>query len=394
MVKKEEKGTSSTDEFQEIAHCGGQAIIEIVDDKDGNRKYSVGMNHSNPTPAAWFGVYALPQGIPVDTIIMGGIGDPRNPPPVPECFPVFVASDSQGCFGHSCHVCKRYWRSKGAPVKWFMTCPYCGNKAKAHEFLTDGQVSFVEACCDLYNNALKSENDGTFSIDLDKIADDVSKGAEKPEFYYAEESQQNKYTCDACGEYNDILGRYGFCSRCGTRNDLQEFVKKTIPSIRDRINNEGSYETCVKDVVSGFDSLTGKYIEHLIRAIPVTPARKDRLQKLRFHNLQKVANEIKTIFDIDILKGLSDINIEFSKLMFHRRHVYEHKGGEADQKYIDDSGDKSVRLGQTIRETKESAHKIAILSIKMAKNLHQGFHSIFPPESMAISKEPRWFNKA
>lgn len=306
MVRKEEREASSTDEFQEIAHYGGQAIIEIVTDKDGKRKYSVGINHCNRARAAWFGVYALPEGIPVDTIIMGGIGDPWNRPPVPDCFPVFIASDSQGCFGHFCHACKGYWRSKGAPAKWFMTCPYCGTKAKAHDFLTQGQVNFVEACCDLYDQALKSEKDGTFSIDLDKIADAVSKGAEKPKFYYGEETQQNKYTCDACGEYNDILGRYGFCSSCGTRNDLQEFVQKTIPSIRDRINNEGSREGCVKDVVSGFDSLTGKYIEYLIRAIPMTPARKDRLQKLRFHNLEKVANEIRMMFDIDILKDLSD----------------------------------------------------------------------------------------
>jgi len=118
---------------------------------------------------------------------------------------------------------------------------------------------------------------------------------------------------------------------------------------------------------------------------PMTPARKDRLRKLQpFHNLQKVADEIKTIFDIDIFKGLSATDIEFSIKMFHRRHVYEHKGGEADEKYISDSGDNSVRVGQKLRETKESAHKIASISIKMLKNIHEGFHSIFPPESMAI----------
>src|SRR5690348_17991901 len=35
--------------------------------------------------------------------------------------------------------------------------------------------------------------------------------------------------------------------------------------------------------------------------------------------------------------------ISFVKRMFHRRHVYEHKGGEADAKYIQDSGDTEVR---------------------------------------------------
>jgi hypothetical protein len=52
--------------------------------------------------------------------------------------------------------------------------------------------------------------------------------------------------------------------------------------------------------------------------------------------------------------------------MFHRRHVYEHNGGEADAKYIVDSGDNSVRLKQALSETQQSVHQFADL--------------IFPPE--------------
>lgn len=63
---------------------------------------------------------------------------------------------------------------------------------------------------------------GEYSIDMDAVADAVGKEAEKPEFYYAEESQQKKFFCSACGEFNDILGNYGFCSGCGTRNDYDE----------------------------------------------------------------------------------------------------------------------------------------------------------------------------
>jgi hypothetical protein len=75
--------------------------------------------------------------------------------------------------------------------------------------------------------------------------------------------------------------------------------------------------------------------------------------------------------------------------MFHRRHVYEHNGGNADEKYLADSGDPSVRLHQTIRETQASAHRLVGLVEKLAKNLHRGFHDIFPPEAGPI----QWYSE-
>ena len=94
------------------------------------------------------------------------------------------------------------------------------------------------------------------------------------------------------------------------------------------------------------------------------------------------------MFDIDILSGISAEDTAFATLMFHRRHVYEHKGGEADEKYIADSGDQ-VRLKQALRETPESAHRTATLVIKLAANLHKGFHEIFPP----LEEPIRWHER-
>ncbi len=121
----------------------------------------------------------------------------------------------------------------------------------------------------------------------------------------------------------------------------------------------------------------------------MTPARRKRFENRRYHNLQLVATDIKEIFDIDILDGIKPDDVEFAKFMFHRRHVYEHKGGEADEKYIADSGDKSVRPKQVLHETIESAHRIVGLVSRMAENLHIGFHSIFPPEEKPIQRFQR-----
>jgi hypothetical protein len=75
--------------------------------------------------------------------------------------------------------------------------------------------------------------------------------------------------------------------------------------------------------------------------------------------------------------------------MFRRRHVYEHNGGEADAKYIVDSGYTSVREKQMLRESRESAHRIAGLVQRMATNLHHGFHEIFPPRPGPIAQHKR-----
>ena len=80
-----------TGEFQEVAHSGGQITFSVVTDAEGHRAYQIGWKHSRPTPSAIFAVYALPEGIPVGIIKLGGIGQPWNAPPVQNCVPVFIA---------------------------------------------------------------------------------------------------------------------------------------------------------------------------------------------------------------------------------------------------------------------------------------------------------------
>jgi len=229
-------------EFQEIAHCGGKVIVTVSTDANGRRGVSFGVQGSYSHPAAWFAVYALPQGIAVAMIQLGGIGQPWNPAPYPNCLPVFIGSDSLGLFGHQCPGCEGYWRSKAVPVSWNLTCPYCGMSGDSYQFLTPGQRRFVEAVCDLTVKAIDANTDGERMIDMDQIADEVGKTNERPRFYYTEETQQNHYTCTACGGADDILGRYGYCSGCGTRNDLQELALtiETINTKTIRCLNRGS----------------------------------------------------------------------------------------------------------------------------------------------------------
>jgi len=373
-------------EFQTIAHSGGKVTITVsLDPATGRKRYQLTWNHCRPNPGGFFAVYALPPGLVVGQMNLGGIGSVPNPPPIPGCYQVFVGSDSEVKYGRQCIACNGYWRSELGQF-----CPYCGLHGTVVEFMTDGQRSYVEQWCATMDKALMTEVGSEYVIDLDSVADAAEAALpEKPAFYYAEQSQQNSYNCGACNAFNDILGTFGYCTWCGTRNDLHIFVEKTIPELRNRINSGGPYEACAKEAVAAFDSFVGQYADQLVKRVPMTPRRKTRLEKVRFHDFQTVERDMREMFDINVAKDLAENDRAFAKLMFHRRHVYEHLGGEADQKYINDSGE-NVRVGQALRENADTAHRIVGIVHKLARNVHAGFHEIFSIDEKPIANFERW----
>lgn len=323
-----------------------------------------------------YGLWALPFGLAVAPANIGvGIGGQLEPPPLPGCVPVYIACDSQGKFGHKCPNCEGYWRS-GHQAN---VCPYCGWYGQTHEFLSTAQQRYVQHYCEVLAATLQTNEEAQSTIDMDKIVQAALQGEEKPDFYVLEESQQCQFTCTECNEENDILGRFGYCPKCGTRNDWNQFKNETAPLIRELLNAGQNPEDQLRDAVSKFDSFASQYAKQLTKLVPLTARRIDRLTNKRFHNLQELVDTMSTYFDIDICAGMSNSEQNFASLMFLRRHVYEHNGGEVDQIYLDESGDSSVRLKQHISESKESVHNFLGALLKIAKNIHEGFHSLFPP---------------
>lgn len=365
-----------TEEFKEIGHSGGKITFSIRTRPEGDETYQVGFRSSRPVPMVMIGVYALEQGVVVATMNLPGLGDSPNPPPIPGCLPVYVASDSEGKFGHHCPRCDGYWRSG----PWPNICPYCATEAPSHEFLSKAQQLYVRHYCRVLTTALQSGVDGDTVIDMDEVADAVDKeDANKPAFYVSEVSQQRKFTCVACEEFNDILGRFGYCSKCGTRCDLAEFEGGTMHSIREQLNGGAVAEDCVRDAVASFDSFTAQYAKQLAELVPMTKRRKSRLVGHSFHDMGEVRSIFRDWFDIDVGAGLKESEIQAMDRMFNRRHLYEHNGGEVDQKYLDKSADTTVRLKQHIHESREDAHSLLGSLVKMARNIHMGFEELIAP---------------
>jgi hypothetical protein len=95
------------------------------------------------------------------------------------------------------------------------------------------------------------------------------------------------------------------------------------------------------------------------------------------------------MFDIDLLRGLG-VEMTFAKMMMHRRHVYTHNGGVADERYVREGGDTDAREGVLIRETQANAHRLIGILTRIVENLDCDFHAIFQPTEWPIRNYQEW----
>jgi len=379
-------------DFREVAHTGGVATFHTIADAEGRLSYSVGYRHSSPRPMTLAAVYAHPAGFPMTAVKLGGIGEPFNPPPVPNAIVVMMASDSEGRFGHECPRCHKHFRSPTISAHFRLTCPYCGCRADAGQFLTPPQRSYVAKYIETLDQALDEVEPGSskeIELDMNALADQV-EGKPRPDFYYGSTTQQTQFKCTECGQFNDIRGRYGYCASCGWRNNAAS-LRASLDEKREKLNAGAlTPSEVVKQAVSEFDSCARSFVEQLAARTPMKPARRQQLQDLLFHGLRAPAELLGRYFDINITKGINEAELGFLRMMFARRHVYEHNAGVATAKYLADSEDTSFEEGMLIRETAENAHRLVGNLNRMIETFSADFHEIFPPEDFCIRLHKDW----
>jgi hypothetical protein len=261
-------------------------------------------------------------------------------------------------------------------------------RSESFHFLTPPQQSYIAHYVKSLNTALFEVSAGSLTeivINMDEIADSVTDGP-RPDFYYSSTTQQTEFRCSACSSYNDIRGRYGYCASCGWRNTA-ESQKAVLSKIRDQLKNEVlSASDAVKHSVSEFDSTARDFVNQLVTRVPMKESRSKQFEGLLFHNLDKFHELLTLCFDIDLLKGMSSDH-DFIRMMFFRRHVYEHDGGVTTKRYVERSGDSQAEEGILIRETTENAHKFIGCLNRMISTLEKDFHEIFKPEPFCIKIE-------
>lgn len=202
------------DEFREICLIAAKLVFK----KDPRGGISFSFREKSEFPAAVFFVCVSYDGRLLDTIPFGGMGsEPIYPKP---SIPAVVLSDQQGMFGRHCPGCSSYFRTDACPGP--LTCPYCGHAGKTVEFTTENQLEFIQSVRNAFLDAC--HRDEPVILDLGKVAGQLPDN--RPEWHYAEEQQQGRYTCSHCSTKYDVLGQYASCPRCRKLNLAEVFAEK------------------------------------------------------------------------------------------------------------------------------------------------------------------------
>jgi hypothetical protein len=59
--------------------------------------------------------------------------------------------------------------------------------------------------------------------------------------------------------------------------------------------------------------MAGQNMRQLVARVPMTPQRRNRYGKMRFHDVKAVPGDFKDAFDIDLFDGVTAADIEFTR---------------------------------------------------------------------------------
>jgi len=363
-------------DFQKVpALCG---LVEIKIDCTGSSSLvTISYRNTNKKAVRIYGVNAiLPYGVPSEFFEYDGTPY-KKPDEKFDYIPVFMLSDIEGYHSRRCPCCNKLFRTKSAVVR---LCPYCALTFLPQSFLTEEQLNYIKDYTKVYIEALNNKHDSIFDLDHIKEKNDTSRGG----YYFFEEKQQTTFKCYKCGLETNVIGLYAYCPVCGRRNtltiienqlqQLQNRVDSPQYSTKEREYRDEEWREITKQCVSYFEAFSRDIVSEITKTVPMLPKRQKLLDKINFHNPVIASNLLYECIGINFLDGIDKKEKIFIQKRFLRRHIYEHCGGVADQHYIDEAKEKSIKTGQLIRERPSNVLTLIKLVRKMAINLDRDFH--------------------
>jgi hypothetical protein len=300
----------------------------------------------------------------------------------------YIQSDDQRMWGRNCPACEKYFRT--THIFDMSVCPYCAETAPSLTFISKAQRVYIAACYDAFARAVLTHQ--STSLDVASITDQT------PAWHYSEEKQQLHFKCktDGCGVETDILGRYGFCPRCGRTNAGHAFKDlmsqmltrwdETNRGVSDRGLRRQVWEDLTIKSVTELETLA-KHLRRKLLTFPMTRKRRQQLETLNFQSPLQADESLRQWFDISILQWNGDVKtparavqqseLPFVTKMIQRRHILIHNGGMVDEDYLRLSGDTQARLHEQIRIRGNEAKRFVELMTEMGLNLLDGIENGF-----------------
>lgn len=312
--------------------------------------------------------------------------------------PVEFRADEKGYFDRQCpnekceYVFKIYmedWKEKVSDNQVF--CPMCGHTATCDKWYTFEQIKAAEEIAASYvQSYISNEFDKMFgkmarSTCGNKYVQITYKPGKKVSFVNNPIGQRPEWeleiSCEKCQTRYSVIGSAYFCPCCGYNaverifNESLDTIQKMIESIDDihstfekSYGNDKAESMCrsmiegtLGDIVSAFQ----KYAEEIYKQI--MPTKKVRVND--FQIIEKGGNLFKEAIGNGYEAWLSQDEIAEINMLFQQRHIIEHNNGLIDDRYIQNSGDKSYRVGQRVIIKNKDAMRLLNLVRKLSSGL-------------------------
>lgn len=249
-------------------------------------------------------------------------------------------------------------------------CPSCGRPKEPSEFITDEQRKYLTSIAGyraqeaIYQGLKASERShnrrqtrhrgGMFSVTTKvKVEGPPPK---RPAVMDPWDQMKSQHSCSGCGCRFAIVGAWFYCPACGQQDPLAMF-SQSLAGIRHAMS-------CIDEALASLDadlaadmrrrsieeSLGGLVTtfqvvaEAIYSAVPgaSTPGMN------AFQNLDRGSQLWENVGGTRFEDLLEVGGYNRAKLLFQRRHVFQHRNGIIDQRYLDRSGDLAYRVGERL----------------------------------------------
>jgi hypothetical protein len=260
-------------------------------------------------------------------------------------------------------------------------CPYCGFSDKHSEFATEDQLEYAKSIAmNKISNALakdiKAWNQDLRSKSRNSIISLEAnfKPKKHPIHYYREEELETLIVCKQCTLVYSIFGIFSYCPDCGDHNSLQ-ILQKNMELIEKELNYANSsedkelkvklIEDSLENCVSAFDAFGRETIKVYSKG----------KVDISFQTIHTVKDTIEEKFGINISHPLNPIEWQFVIKLFQKRHLFSHKLGIVDSKYLKITNDPDTMLNRKVPLQQSEVEELINLILRIGDYLVEKFKS-------------------
>lgn len=289
---------------------------------------------------------------------------------------ISIPLDEDGYFGRECPSCEapfkmRHDEYEALPEELELTCPYCGHREEHSAFMSRAQMQRVRAAAgglaeqwmhreigDMFGRTFGRRRSGS-SLGVTYTPGSPPPVKALPDV--VEKATRRIIECSTCGNHHAVYSATSFCPVCGPR-PAKEKVLEAIAAAREALSLEDHLEGERREIVratGAFERLAVDAIESTVSLFEIFAREQfshrvgnaEQVTAGRGNIFQRLDDTVALFFDhagIDLPANVGGDRWQRLKQAFTQRHVFTHRGGIVDQRFLDQVPGSSLKLGQRL----------------------------------------------